>query len=32
LLVYLTSPADPERIVSEDMIFAQDIAEVRRAG
>jgi hypothetical protein len=26
---YLTSPADPARIGSEDMIFAQDIAQIR---
>jgi hypothetical protein len=26
---YLSSPADPARIGEEDMIFAQDIVEVR---
>ena len=26
---YLTSPADPSRVGNEDMIFAQDIAEIR---
>ncbi|MGH7065726.1 MAG: hypothetical protein ACREET_16760 [Stellaceae bacterium] len=26
---YLTSPADPARTGSEEMIFAQDIAEIR---
>ncbi|MGH7031201.1 MAG: hypothetical protein ACREE9_21355 [Stellaceae bacterium] len=26
---YLSSPADPALIGSEDMIFAQDIAEIR---
>ena len=29
---YLTSPADPARIGSEDMIFAQDIAQIRQSG
>ncbi|HEY1258665.1 MAG TPA: hypothetical protein VGF34_05395 [Stellaceae bacterium] len=28
---YLSSPADPARIGSEEMIFAQDIAEIRAA-
>ena len=28
---YLSSPEDPERIGTEDMIFAQDIAEIRTA-
>jgi hypothetical protein len=28
---YLSSPADPSVVGSEEMIFAQDIAEVRRA-
>jgi hypothetical protein len=26
---YLSSPADPARVGTEEMIFAQDIAEVR---
>jgi len=26
---YLTSPEDPARVGSEDMIFAQDIVEIR---
>jgi hypothetical protein len=26
---YLSSPADPSRVGSEDMIFAQDIAAIR---
>jgi len=26
---YLTSPEDPARVGSEDMIFAQDIIEIR---
>ena len=26
---YLSSPADPARVGSEDMIFAQDIVEIR---
>ena len=26
---YLSSPDDPARVGSEDMIFAQDIAEIR---
>ena len=26
---YLSSPADPGRVGTEDMIFAQDIAEIR---
>ena len=29
---YLSSPIDPAVIGSEEMIFAQDIAEVRNAG
>jgi hypothetical protein len=29
---YLSSPDDPARIGSEDMIFAQDIVEVRPGG
>lgn len=28
---YLSSPNDPARVGSEDMIFAQDIAEIRDA-
>jgi hypothetical protein len=28
---YLSSPDDPARVGSEDMIFAQDIAEIRSA-
>ena len=28
---YLSSPEDPERIGTEEMIFAQDIAEIRTA-
>jgi len=28
---YLTSPNDPERVGTEDMVFAQDIAEIRTA-
>jgi hypothetical protein len=29
---YLSSPADPSRVGDEDMIFAQDIIEIRDAG
>ncbi len=29
---YLSSPADPSVIGSEEMIFAQDIAEIRPSG
>ncbi len=29
---YLSSPEDPARVGSEDMIFAQDIVEVRTPG
>jgi hypothetical protein len=29
---YLSSPADPAVVGSEEMIFAQDIAEIRAAG
>jgi hypothetical protein len=29
---YLTSPDDPGRVGSEDMIFAQDIVEIGEAG
>ena len=29
---YLSSPGDPARVGSEDMIFAQDIVEIRGAG
>ena len=28
---YLTSPNDPARVGTEDMVFAQDIAEIRTA-
>jgi len=28
---YLTSPDDPARVGSEEMVFAQDIAEIRAA-
>ena len=28
---YLTSPSDPSRVGNEDMIFAQDIAEIRES-
>jgi hypothetical protein len=28
---YVTSPDDPARVGTEDMIFAQDIAEIRSA-
>jgi hypothetical protein len=27
---YLSSPADPAQVGTEDMIFAQDIAEIRK--
>jgi hypothetical protein len=29
---YLSSPDDPARVGSEEMIFAQDIVEIRTAG
>jgi len=29
---YLTAPADPALIGQEDMVFAQDVIEVREAG
>jgi hypothetical protein len=29
---YLSSPADPSIVGSEAMVFAQDIAEIRRTG
>jgi hypothetical protein len=29
---YLSSPADPSVVGNEEMIFAQDIAEIRTAG